>query len=62
MFFSVKNVTSTLIALVENDHLDDWNPEEGLLLATNVSTTCPTTLSSESSDSFSQLKIEVEKL
>ena len=26
--FSVKNVTSTLIALVENDHLDDWSPEK----------------------------------
>lgn len=57
MFFSVKNVTSTLITLVENDHRDDWSPEKYCFWRSLVRK-----LSSESIDSFSQLKIEVEKL
>ena len=28
VFISVKNVTWTLITLVENDHRDDWSPEK----------------------------------
>ena len=57
MFISVKNVTSTLNTLVENDHLDYWSPEKDCCWRPLVRKP-----SSESIDSFSQLKIEVEKL